>query len=1311
MPQINCHIPVKLRITGRLADSQLAELGETLARTLKARIEFAERIIAQRHGGYQRGPCEVVRESHDGARARSGGNEYALPSYDRSGQTRNVPIRHNGPSQRRWQIQKRITVSVQLERFVQCLENLTPEDPAIAEIRALYPDSLDKEFPVVFRLAVANQTLALETLKAEVEEEIKNSVPASREYHYAYTYLEAGRRKMLALDDHHRLRELPDMTRNPGFFDAEGNVYLWRGGMVLFASLSLPRVVESQLITYGEEISISLSVRDLDFIVNPESFERLFHVSWSNYVSEFGARSTSLWIRPIYPNRRAQFRTLKFLVESRIAGTVDAEAAYFGNLHLLNESTVDWLPPVARAQAREISDGTTLRLNEAQREGTWEPDWAGAFIYAICNPTREELYLARHRPEARRLARHLVSLLEGDPDDPDWRRSLLRFLRNTFGSHPADARPEEGSVFELVLAELEAQSAFSTFFEKVESSGDMELQHLLLQLSLATRFAADARVRQLLESVHTRVLRGHRNIYRAAEGEIWLERDPDQAVRRGQVFGTVDSVFIFERDGKRLKPARIPDLREALQRESQDMVGRILRGEDTNRYTEETFAQAALAGAARRMRLSDSDFEDITIQRSMRLVRVESVMQAALPRFYVTFKFVERVEGEEWRDVSDEITEIEDEFEARLIYWALGRAGEFYEAVGLGVSVVAIVAIAWEAGIVAALIQAGGGTGMVVGSIAISEVIYIGRVVFGDAHFSLGGFLMAALEGYLMAVGFRGAGLLGRGASSFIGASSPARALAGWVAEKLVVGVAGGAGSAALITFSHDLVNVLIGRGTWSSFRQYVRQMEFGAVLGVVFEFAAPALQVALRPGTESAAQLLSQIREAGITPARWTALMGETFSKFRAQLESVMTTPITREILAGFEERLVGITEQLGAEYRASVLQRVLELSAGDLTPAAAQGLQKLLFATRINTEAGFNLFKRLAETPAASGALLEIVNTLDAAAVRRLFNETFSGSAAEMSAFLGRLSRYTPAQQRAIVDIVLDLRAEASAGRAAEPSGTLLQRQLGASLKIQAEGVEAEIESLLAQAAQKREQAAMTESWNATRAQRLREQADTLQRQAGELRTRAEALRREAGEALAGGRSAADVVPTSEEFDRLFPQIQAETWIRARVRESVLEAHPESIPRLARTIFRSRSGGRLVFRVEGGASLNARSQELTHIGADGSVNFEPGATLNLNFGVYERAVEFLLQHRPGGRIKVFEVNEEWFQSLRSSAVPERGVPVDPSMPSLADVTGNPRLVDVRFAEDQLQIPPSLVNELQRFVVPRSGRIFEIVP
>ena len=164
--------------------------------------------------------------------------------------------------------------------------------------------------------------------------------------------------------------------------------------------------------------------------------------------------------------------------------------------------------------------------------------------------------------------------------------------------------------------------------------------------------------------------------------------------------------------------------------------------------------------------------------------------------------------------------------------------------------------------------------------------------------------------------------------------------------------------------------------------------------------------------------------------------------------------------------------------------------------------------------------------------------------------------------------------------------------------------------------------------------------------------------------------------------------------------------------------------VERLVRPIFRSRSGNRVVFRVEGGVDASSRSRDLVRIDAAGNVRLATGdRALNVNFGVFERAIEFLVENRAGARLKVFEIEEAWFRSVRGVSTPEQGkaarlVELDPGSGAVIGpgprgggikaVEGLPRTVDTRAGEDHSQVPAKLVPELQEFIVPGSGRVVE---
>lgn len=398
MRQINCYIPIKLRITGRLSDAQLDRLVEGLMRTLVERIEFAERAIAIRHGEQLKGNFELLREGYNSAREDGAAEGYSVPSYNVQGQVRRIPV-HRRAGDRRWRVQKVITIRLQVRKFVEYLESLDRRNPSVAEIRALYQERFDEVCPAAVWLVVANEMIGLETLVEEVAQHISEFVPAGKNFYYVHTYLEANRKRLLALDEEHKLAELPDMSYNPGYFTPEGRVVLKRGGMLLFVEMAFPMVSKGEIVVFGEELTVSLPLHAMAFIVNGESFKRLFGLSWDDHISEFGDQPASLRILPVFPLRRAHFQTLKYFVEANIAATIEKDSAYFGNLYLLNRNRLNWLPLSARTKARELTDDLTLALNESRREGWWEPDWVGAFIYAVISPTGDQLEQSQPKAE------------------------------------------------------------------------------------------------------------------------------------------------------------------------------------------------------------------------------------------------------------------------------------------------------------------------------------------------------------------------------------------------------------------------------------------------------------------------------------------------------------------------------------------------------------------------------------------------------------------------------------------------------------------------------------------------------------------------------------------------------------------------------------------------------------------------------------------------------------------------------------------------------------------------------------------------
>jgi hypothetical protein len=248
------------------------------------------------------------------------------------------------------------------------------------------------------------------------------------------------------------------------------------------------------------------------------------------------------------------------------------------------------------------------------------------------------------------------------------------------------------------------------------------------------------------------------------------------------------------------------------------------------------------------------------------------------------------------------------------------------------------------------------------------------------------------------------------------------------------------------------------------------------------------------------------------------------------------------------------------------------------------------------------------------------------------------------------------------------------------------------------EAERVEARLKDLRAEADLLKERAVRAEG-NPERQTRLLERAALRRRVVTEVENDVVDIRKAATQSEAQAR--ATELPGPEEIDELLDAAQSDHEpyrIELGARERRASIDRSALPRLTRALTTTDRGNRVVYRVQGGAGAKS-SKELITIGPGNHVQFRAGETINLNFGSYDRALEFLAK-RPGAHIVAFEVPESWLQRFRSAAIPEQGT---------QPVKGASRLVDVEAAEDQIQVHAHDIRALEQQVVPGSGRI--IIP
>jgi hypothetical protein len=400
MPRINCYFPIKLSITGRLTDAQLEQLCESLVRALSARITLAEREIATHHNLSTPAPKVKVGEPFNPSREDDENSAYNVPSYQSGGRPISVSLHRR---RRPWFIRRAVHFHSSVSDFLD-LVDLMINDQSQPSAKVLYMDRYAELRWVALWLVQVNEEHTLHQLQGILFERATQLVNlrSNQVLAYAMGTTERLRRKLITIDeDGVVMREIPNLHNHNARLTAAGDdddVIIRPGGWVLFAGMVLPKVEEAAILTYGPEVTVWLPLHELAFIVNGESFERLFGVSWNEHLREFGDQLAPLRILPFYTQGRAHFQTLEYLVEPNVALNVDRTSAYFGGLHLLNQSRIDWLPPAARTQARRLTNDLTLPLDESRREGWWEQNWAGAFVYAVVNATGEQPI----QPEAER---------------------------------------------------------------------------------------------------------------------------------------------------------------------------------------------------------------------------------------------------------------------------------------------------------------------------------------------------------------------------------------------------------------------------------------------------------------------------------------------------------------------------------------------------------------------------------------------------------------------------------------------------------------------------------------------------------------------------------------------------------------------------------------------------------------------------------------------------------------------------------------------------------------------------------------------
>ncbi|WP_188267350.1 MULTISPECIES: hypothetical protein [unclassified Streptomyces] len=900
---------MSVRLTGDPGPGELAELTRRLTAAVAARLAQADRTLTHRHGLSPAHGHARTGEPYDPGRADGGG--YALPSYADAGRPTRVPVR--GAAPRPWTVRGTARARLPVEGFLAWIGEVLghPLPQAVLYESATGTERWADVWLVEVDGPCAPEELGRELLTRAVGKE-PGRRPDGRTEHKERT---GSGERAERTEPAWALTSSAGALRRLHALDPRGSVAARVPGLpprhVLFAFMALPRIDIADLAALGPGESFTLPVGDAGFCVDPERFQAGTGVPWERYVQEFGEEPVSVWIRPATvrpasgPARGPEGprRDVLFLLLDRHAGGGSAPRDPTARLFVAEGDRFPGLPDAVRARAE------------------WPPEPGVRVLYARAYPdlAPERLGAAVFRPVARRLAGLLLDRLRAGEDPGRALESLLD------RAGPPRSHGGLGSLFTYVLEEFERAGRLGEVLDAADATGRFPLRLRLLQQCEATRYRTHPRVLRLREGLTREREATTAHAYVAGgpgQGEIRLDRDPGRTVKAGHVLAEADDVYARRVAGLRPKPGRVEALRVCLLQERHAMVRALMTGEDSRVYEPAEFAAEAMERAARAAALKPEDFDKVEVEHTLRVLDVLASEHDGLPSFAVRFEFVSRIAGENgrWNASAGPVVEPLGDFEARLVQWRLGRAGEVYRTIGLVVVGLGALAFAWEAGLVAVLLRLGGGARSVAWGVGLSWLFYGYKVVFGDEKFTVEGFLMAGVEGYLGSVGFRAGGGLGSAFAGRVGTQTARARLVGWATEKLVTGAVGGATTAGLDLFARDLVDVTLHGGPGSDTREYVRRMEIGAVLGIVMAFTVePALRGAWRrlgPAAVKLALIARLLSREGVTAERWATATATGRQRMEQALGRTLNAGETRDWSEALGERIDEVTEQLAHEH-----------------------------------------------------------------------------------------------------------------------------------------------------------------------------------------------------------------------------------------------------------------------------------------------------------------------------------------------------------------------------------------------------------
>lgn len=1007
MRQVNCLVPLVVRLRGLPDDERLAETREAIARTVAGRLAEASRVIAAREGWHSWYKSYAAPEFRFSGASPGDEMQRRLVAAIEAGIARAmtagavtvpqalpfVPAKYHPPPKKATAVPWRVRIKAKFHITPGKLFDIGEPSrhrslPDEAYLRELYFPLLDSR-----RLATAWVVEALQEYEEfALADEVFQSFAATRpSSEFVYSVFGWGKLRgdlTQADQDGVVARKIPDFGLRgfsevrPGPAEGERRLVLRPGAWLLLVFLPLPIIHLEEFVEIKELYTTDIEVREATGLVDPGLFAAELGMKWAEV--ERGAPNSTIRVdvEPFVVRRKVHERTLAALFERRRRERWDWR---LGRIVLLADHGLEGLPPALQAFLQTLPDDGAHPRHRGVKGGFWLPGTRGASLALVFEPDLADQVLLGLN----------ASFLAAEAAEVERILGLANTFWNASRNQALGAfidrwRDRDPRLFALLLDELKRRGVLDAFLNAVRdlSSLDAYRRRTVIALAAKTRYAQHPGILALVHQQEALVRSLEAFRYDVDAQEVWIDGDQAKRMRAAgdssdDKVGVVAEVEPYYSESSRIhqpRPEVLDRLSEPTRKKVGEFMARTICGSGET-MTREQLLQKAIQEAAKELvpPLEEKDFVKVTMRRSIRVLKFERRPEAGYTETYVHFQEVRKIGDQPWEPSGELQIGSAIAFEARLRYYHV-------EHVMAALTVFFLAQTVLYGGVL--IIEVGIATlGQLIFFVAIQVVIY--RFTTDAEDRTLEGYLFAALKGELDAVGFKLISGFVKGAGQLFATKLISSKLVSEVATKWIVftlrgglTAVGVGGLEVTSQFAEDLLRYSHCQG-WSSPEKYWDRFKTGFLMTLAFEFVAvPFLAPPLRLALEKAGTVTKAAKAlfaSGKSQQEITTALLKGSEEVEAALGRAIDPAAGAPIARSFRQRVWDVIKALGREYESRAYRSLLELYGPELGPEAARGLRRLL---TVASEGEIDrLLQRLLEQRASVSDLFRALGGVDEA------------------------------------------------------------------------------------------------------------------------------------------------------------------------------------------------------------------------------------------------------------------------------------------------------------------------------------------